>query len=404
MTKKPILIFLSSIAFSILLLSSISQAANVTIEAHKQTFDEKSNMTTFDGNVKVGIDNIKIKSPKALVKNGADGKPETAHFINGAYAIKNDGTSQSEVKANIIHLTLLDKRIVADGNAKSMISENKHPIITIKAVNQEFDSVNNTIKANGNVIMNYKDIATNSSTALINITPDGKPSKVTLTGSVKVVDGKNVINSNHVIYDPNTNEMTATGNVKSKTMLDDGTPVLITSENQEYNKETNTMLSSGKVKVIYKDYVAFGPKATILSDNGATQPNRIIFIGRSNIKEGTRQVEGDKIEIIMNPKNFNAEGNVKTRFIQEETADNTANNDKKTKNKKIKAKKKKAIAKSNVKSIDADLSNGASFDKNFKSGMQTENVPDLKEEEARVNKSTNFSTLSNETPVSNKNK
>ena len=44
------------------------------------------------------------------------------------------------------------------------------------------------------------------------------------------------------------------------------------------------------------------------------KPNEIVFYGRTKIKEGDKEVEADKIVITMNPKNFTAEGNVKTSF------------------------------------------------------------------------------------------
>lgn len=391
MSKKTVFIFLSSLIFSIIMFSTASYAANVVIESHKQQYSQKDNTTTFDGNVKVGVDNIKVKSPKAFVKMDAAGNPNSAKFINGAYAIKDDGPSQSEVKANTITMTLLDKKIVANGQAKSMVSENKKPVLTMKSEVQEFDSLNDTIKASGGVVMNYKDIATNSSTLLINMNKEGKPQKVVFNGSVKIVEGKNIINANNVIFNPVTNDMIANGNVRSKTILDDGTLVLITSDNQQYNKASNTMLSSGHVKVVYKDYVAFGPKAMILSDKTSSKPNKIMFIGRSNIKEGSRQIEADRIEIIMDPKNFSAEGDVRTRFVQEQL-----NTDANQSSKGKKQKKNASQPKYKVKSLDADLSNGSSFDKNFQSGLKTENVPDLQADAAKVNKSTHFKKLSGE--------
>ena len=125
-----------------------------------------------------------------------------------------------------------------------------------------------------------------------------------------------------MLYNPVTNEMVAYGNVNSRTILDDGTPVDIQSEFQQYDKTTQTLITSGHVKINYKEYIATGPKAIFVPDAAAakksnsSKPNKIIFTGRAKIIEGERHVEADKIEITVNPKNFTAEGNVKTRFTQ----------------------------------------------------------------------------------------
>lgn len=379
MIKKPILITIFSISLSMLLFSGFSLASNLLIEANKQTFDTKSKETTFDGEVKVKMENIKAKSPKAYVTMGPDGKPDFAKLVNGVYAIKSNESTQSEIKANTIELTLLEKKMFASGGVRSMVSENGKPILTIKSNSQKFNANKNTITASGSVVMNYKEISTNSSSTIINMTKDGKPDKVNLSGAVKIIEDKNLINADSVIFNPNTNEMFADGAVKSKTMLDPETPVLIVANSQQYNKSNNIILANGNVKIIYKDYVASGPKATIMPENNGAKPNKIIFTGRSNIKEGARQVEADRIIITMDPKNFNAEGNVKTRFLQfkESKTDDT------NKSKKGKPAKKQRSKKSNS---DISLSSASKFDKNFQMVNKNEKIQDLKEDSFKPTK------------------
>ena len=71
-------------------------------------------------------------------------------------------------------------------------------------------------------------------------------------------------------------------------------------------------MASGNVRVHYKDYIATGPKATVLPDKNTKQLNQVIFTGRSKITEQARSIEADKIIMFMNPKDFYAEGNVFT--------------------------------------------------------------------------------------------
>jgi lipopolysaccharide export system protein LptA len=306
---------------SAFLSANASYAENINIQADKQTFNGQT--TTFEGNVSVDYQDINVKSPKVLVKAGADGKPETATFLDGAHAVKTTNYSQSEVKANIISLSLLKNRIKAEGNAESAVFENKTPVVHISAATQEFDINKNIIVANDNVKIKYGEIDTISNKAKISVGQGGQLKKVDLLGNVTVIQGKSVIKASDVLYNPVTNEMVASGNVKSVSIMDDGTPVDMKSDYQQYDKNTETLISSGNVVINYKDYVASGPKAIFVPDKNApktakasSKPNKIIFIGRGKIVEGERRVEADKLEITLNPKNFTAEGNVKSRFTQ----------------------------------------------------------------------------------------
>lgn len=305
---------------SLTLLSALSYAENINIQADKQTFDGKT--TNFEGNVNVDYQNINVKSPKVVVKAGATGQTETATFLNGAHAVQNTGYTQRDVKANIINLSLLKNRIKAEGNAESYVFENKKPIVHITADTQEFDIAKNIIVATNNVNITYNEINTISNKARISIDGNGSLKKVELLGAVTVNQDKSKIKANDVLYNPVTNEMVAYGNVKSRSILDDGTPVDIESEFQQYDKTSQTLITSGHVKIYYKGYIASGPKATFVPDaetakkNSNSKPNKIIFTGRAIIIEGERHVEADRIEITVNPKNFTAEGNVKTRFSQ----------------------------------------------------------------------------------------
>ncbi|OGI03367.1 MAG: hypothetical protein A2Y25_08560 [Candidatus Melainabacteria bacterium GWF2_37_15] len=302
-------------------------AENILIQADKQTFDGEK--TTFEGKVKVNYSDIMIKSPKAIVRNDKTGKPDAATFVDGAYALKQSGYSRSEVKANIINLSLLKNRIRAEGNAESSVFENQVPIVHIKAGSQSFDIKSNIIVATDNVNIKYKEILTNSDKARITINDKGNLDKVELLGNVTVNQQKSIIKANEIHYNPTTDEMVASGNTSSDTILEDGTNVVIYADFQQYDNATQTLITSGNVKIKYKDYIASGPKATFIPEGGKTTPNKIIFLGRSKIQEGQRYVEGDRLELTVEPKNFTAEGNVKTRFTD------VANYKDKDKNKKL---------------------------------------------------------------------
>ena len=296
--------------------TGILYAENILIRADKQTYDGEK--TVFEGNVRVKYSDIRVESPKAIIKSDKKGKPSTATFVDGAKAHKKTEYSRSEVKANIINLSLLKNRIRAEGNAESDVFKNKKPIVHIKAGSQIFDIKKNIIVASDNVNINYKEIKTHSDKARITINKEGNLDKVELLDNVTINQDKSIIKADKVLYNPTTDEMVASGNTSSKTDINDSTKVNIWADFQQYDNNSKTLITSGNVRIKYKNYLATGPKATFVPEEGLDKPNKIYFIGRSKIQEGQRYVEADRIQMTLNPKNFKAEGNVKTRFTQVE--------------------------------------------------------------------------------------
>ncbi len=315
--KKSILTIIILTGIVALLRPCLSFSEDILITADKQTFDGKT--TNFSGNVIVEYEDITIKSPKAIVTSDKNGKPATATFLDKAIAIKKTALSKSEVKANIINLSLLKNKITAEGNAESSVFKNKEPIVHIKAKYQEFDTAKNIIIASDDVVIKYKEITTYSNKAKITINEEGKLKKVDLAGSVKILQDKKTIKASEVLFNPITNEIVAYGNTSSFTTLDDGSFVKIWADFQQYDNASNTLITSGHVKIKYKNYTATGPKATFVSTNNSSNPNKIIFIGRAKIQEDNKNIEADRIEITMDPQNFTAEGNVRTRLTKMES-------------------------------------------------------------------------------------
>jgi lipopolysaccharide export system protein LptA len=304
------------IASSIILLTTGRIiAADINIEANKQTIDAEKNLTTFEGNVKVQTDNITVKSPKAFVNMGKEGKAEKVTFVDGANAVQINKASTNTVKAAIIKLSLLTKKVEADGNVESIIVEKGNPSVKITSDKQSFNIDTNIMQADGNVIITYGEITTHSKSAKIKVAEGGNLEKVKLTGNAQIVQNNSKVDGDNLIFNPKTMELTAIGNTYSNSVLKDNTKVFIWGDYQQFEKKSGSLIASGNVKIIYKDYTATGPKATILPSKSTNKPNKIIFLGRSKIKQDTRIVEADRIEITMAPKNFNAEGNVKTKLL-----------------------------------------------------------------------------------------
>ena len=93
---------------------------------------------------------------------------------------------------------------------------------------------------------------------------------------------------------------------------EDNKKIEVWSDYQTYDKKDNYVSASGSTKIKYEDYYATGPKLNVFADKATNKLNEAVFVGRSKIETRGRTIEADRITITMNPKDFKAEGNVKS--------------------------------------------------------------------------------------------
>lgn len=305
---------LLSIFTIIIVAAGISVASDLSIESDKQTFKMEENKATFDGNVKVKIDDVTATSSKAEVFIEPKTKQlSDAVMYDKPYVVQIKTDKKNEIKSNILKMSLLNKTIRAEGNTQTTVTPNNalKPTVIITADSQEYDTSSKTLTAKGGVIIYYKDVETFSDSAVANLNKNGDLQKITLTGHGRLKQKDSVITANKFIYDAVKEIAYALGSAHSDVDMD-GTRINVWSDRQEYYKKQNIIQASGKVHVVYKDYDAKGPKATVYPDKKTNKPNEIVFIGRSVITEQMRSIEADRIKMFIEPKNFFAEGNVKT--------------------------------------------------------------------------------------------
>lgn len=308
--------FKSLFFITVLLISTIgiAIAADLSIESDKQTFKMEENKAKFEGNVRVKMDDIKANSPRAEVYIDPKTKQLTdAVMYDKPYVVQVQQAKTNEIKANILKMSLLKKTLKAEGDTQTTVTETGalKPTVVITADEQEYDTNTKTLTARGNVIIYYKDVETFSNTAIANLNQKGDLQKITLVGNGRLKQKDSVITANRFIYDAVKEVAYALGSAHSDVDMD-GTRINVWSNRQEYYKKTNIIQASERVHVTYKDYDARGPKATVYPDPKTNKPNEIVFLGRSTITEQMRSIEADRIKMFINPKNFFAEGNVKT--------------------------------------------------------------------------------------------
>ena len=301
------------LVISLLILSSLAVfSSDLVIESKTQTFSNSENKIKLDGGVKVKLDNLTVESDRADVTVRRGNKLDTATFYDKPYAYEVNENKKREVKANILQVSLINKIVRAEGESQSIITEGNTPIVVINADTQEYDTKSSVMVATGSVTIKYKDIDTYSDKAVIIADEKGGLRKIDLIGNARVKQEQNESEGHHFVYNPITEEMSVSGNTKTVAISDDGKKLTIHSDYQQYHKKQNSYIGSGHVKIWYDDYYAQGPKVSVFPDAETNKPNEVYFIGRSKIVQQDKDIIADKIKMTMNPKDFVAEGNVRT--------------------------------------------------------------------------------------------
>lgn len=308
--------FLIIISLLVICLGAIGVIADdLIIESKTQTFSETDSKIKFDGNVKVQHGDIKILGDKAdvSVKNN---KLDTATFYDKPYAYEVKNNKKREVKANILKFSLINKVIRAEGDTQTIVTEGRTPVAVINANVQEYDVRTNVMTATGAVAIKYKDINAYSNKAVIKTDSHGELKRIDLIGQARIDQSKHHATANHFTYDAANEEMTAQGNAVTTTVLDNGKEFVIKANYQQYGKRSGVYIGNGSVRAWYDDYFARGPKVVCYPDKATNKPQEVYMIGRSTIKQNEKEITADKIKVIIEPKNFQAEGNVRTIIHQ----------------------------------------------------------------------------------------
>ena len=208
---------------------------------------------------------------------------------------------------------------------------------------QEYDRVTGRFDAFGHVHVVHGNILVKADKLQVVYGTDNKPETALFTGNVAATQDRNTTLADSMVYSLQTKRLQATGHVKStviqekkedktkktnvgfdvmpsanaaetvKKPMDD--IVIITSDGQDYSKETGRMTAVGGVKVYYEDLVGVGP-AAVLIRNDLGKAQRIVFSGRSQITQPGKRWIADHIEMTLSDKRVLASGNTRAVIIQ----------------------------------------------------------------------------------------
>lgn len=216
---------------------------------------------------------------------------------------------------------------------------------------QEYDRDTGKFEAIGSVRVQHGEILVKADKLQLIYGLDNKPEAAVFTGNVNAMQGKNSTTADNMTYSLATKRLQATGHVKSTVIQEKkdmpkgktntiglkdpvGIPsaaaattnsgasdsakedvVIITSDTQDYSRETGRMSANGNVRVFYQNVVGAGPTAILLR-NQQGKAERIVFTGRSQISQPGRRWIADRIEMTIEDKKVIATGNTKALILQ----------------------------------------------------------------------------------------
>lgn len=298
---------------AILLTSGCAIASTLTVESDKQEFKDAESKIYLEGDVKIQTGDVNVLSPRAVVEiDKKNNKVNNVEFKDNAYSYQMKDGKKHEIKAQILKMSLLNKAFSAEGKTLSSITEKGKPLVIVTADKQEYNKHTSVMKATGNVNILYKNVETLSKEAIVNLNENNDVKRIQLIGNAKLSQDNSKINADRLDYDNTKQEAIAVGNVYTDIITEDKQNIKVWSNYQAFDKKNNVVTASGSTKIQYEDYIATGPKVIVVPDKTTKKLNEAIFIGRAKIETKGRTIEADRITITMNPKDFKAEGNVKS--------------------------------------------------------------------------------------------
>lgn len=332
----------------------------IDIQANEQEFAE--NQVIAKGNVRVKYKDSIISAPQAILMRNAAGAPQQAVFTGHPHLLQGD----SSIDAETLTFDIINHKILAEGGAHSEVvssaAEEDAPTaskptiakpsktqagerIITDADRQEYDQGANRFEASGHVRVVHGNIKVTSEKLKLVYGPNKKPETAIFTGRVQATQGQNNTQSDTMTYSLSTRRLQATGHVRSKVIQRQaqapantpatafsggpgaahaatiyGAPgkeevIIITSDSQDYSKDTGRISADGNVKVRYGEITGSGPQA-ILVRNNEGQADRVVFTGRSQINQPGKRWIADRIIMTMADKKVLAEGHTQAIIVQ----------------------------------------------------------------------------------------
>jgi lipopolysaccharide export system protein LptA len=336
-TLAAILVLDAGISASSATSPVLPDASVIHMTADKQSYNLEQKKYSLTGRVNVSYQNMRITGSHADIEMDTSGKPQVARFTNRPlFKMIKPKVGEDTVTGDRINVYINDDRYAAQGSVQSHITTVAADPFYIRSDIQEFDHKNQVVSASGNVHVDYKGSKASSTLANVRMRDNGRAERVIFSGGAHIHKEASEINGEKITIMVDSGNLIAERNVHTRvdlpkqpatastlgttiasaapksTAATDPDRVFLSSDYQQYDKISDTILASGHVRIIYGDYVAVGPKATFKLKN--KDLDRILLTGRATITETGRTITADRIVITTHPRNFDAAGNVKVNF------------------------------------------------------------------------------------------
>ncbi|XVJ50777.1 MAG: hypothetical protein HEQ32_01295 [Vampirovibrio sp.] len=289
---------------------------SIVIEANEQEVDLKRNISYFRGNVIVTSGNTVIKSPHGRVIMDEKAQPALARFEGGVVLTK----GSDSLKAETLIFDFKENAFTASGQVDTRITPTGKAPVRIQSDTQQYLKARSQMLAKGHVHVDSEDAKATAEQALLVLAADNSAERVTFIGNAMMHQKDADVYAERIILSPKQNIFMAEGQAFTK-VLQAGhpKPIILRAAFQQLDRNKGFLIASGSVDLDFEVYKARGPKAVFYMKPGQGMTlERAVFSGRSTLNEGkTREVTADVIEVTVNPRHFDARGNVKTKLIQE---------------------------------------------------------------------------------------
>lgn len=260
----------------------------------------------------------KVTGGQAEFKMDPQHQSQNIRFTQRPVLTRTNDKLKQTVQADTLDMGSDSEAFKAVGNVKTQISgDTQAGKVSIQSASQVFDQASHTMRASGNVVITKEDMTASSPEAIIFLNAGGSAEKAVFLKGATLKQGEQEMRAQTITINISTGDIYAEQNAVSTVMGKDDqgneTQIKVNSHLQEFDKKSGTLLANGNAQIQYDDYLASGPKATFYRVNN--QLDHIVLTGRAQIEDNERKVTGDTVTITVNPRQFNAKGNV-TSFIK----------------------------------------------------------------------------------------
>ncbi len=336
---------------------SSGESVPVDIKANEQQFLDKEIVAK--GNVRVKYKESDVTSDEAIMYRDDEGNAQKAVFKGSPKLVQKNST----MLARTLIFEIANQKIIANGNAHSVIvstpqakqagdslkankKDDKKPAkpgddnIITDSDDQIYDKEVGEFRATGHVRVKRGDLFVKAENLIMYYGTDGNPETAMFKGNVYVLQYPNETYSDNVTYGLNTNRLQANGHVKSKVIQNPkndsnakknsedeklannseekkgSSDIVVTSDAQDYSSTNGRITAIGNVKLSSDETSGAGPKMVMMRNEETGKTDRIIFYGRSQVRQTGKSWIADHIEMDMATKKVLASGNTKAVILQ----------------------------------------------------------------------------------------